>query len=197
MKRILLSLLLSTAISLSNAQTNGDTSQHLSFKGVPINGTLEEYVTEMKKSGFTHLDTDDGTAMLEGDFAGYKNCLVVVSTLKQKDLVDKIVVLFPKKDTWSGLSGNYFNLKQMLTEKYGDPTDAVEKFDKSFEPKDDRSKFFEVKLDRCKYYSKWETDKGKIGLMITHDTWDNCYVSLSYFDKINGEQIRKQALDDL
>jgi hypothetical protein len=61
---------------------------------VPIDGTLADYILKMKKSGFTHKGTKDGVAVLEGDFASYKKCIVGVSTLKQKDLVSKIVVFF-------------------------------------------------------------------------------------------------------
>lgn len=193
MKKSLLSLFLVLTTLISFAQT----SEHLTFKGVPIDGTLEEYVSKMKKSGFSHLGTEDGTALLNGDFAGYKNCYVGVSTLKQKDLVHKIAVIFPDKDTWSTLSGNYFDLKRMLTEKYGKPSDVVEKFDGYSQPKDDNSKMYEVKFDRCKYYSIWETDKGEIQLSIEHNSVTSCFVKLGYFDKVNSDKIKAKAIDDL
>ena len=128
MKSIFSALFFTIAFLPSFAQNNSDNSQHLTFKGVPIDGTLNDYVLKMKKSGFIHKGTEDGIAVLEGDFASYKNCIVGVSTLKQKDLVSKIVVAFPERDTWSLLSGNYFNLKELLTEKYGEPSENVEKF---------------------------------------------------------------------
>src|SRR5690554_2121428 len=162
MKTFFTTLIFAFTTMLTFAQT----SEHLTFKGVPIDGTLDEYISKMKKSGFSHIGTEDGTAILNGDFAGYKNCYVGVSTLKQKDLVHKIAVIFPDKDTWSNLSGNYFDLKQMLTEKYGKPSDVVEKFDTYSQPRDDGSKMTQVQLDRCKYYSIWETDKGEIQLSI-------------------------------
>ena len=68
-----------TVIS-SLAQTKSDSSKHLRFKSVPINGTLDEFVLQMKKSGFTHTGTNDGLAILEGDFASYKSYIVGVST---------------------------------------------------------------------------------------------------------------------
>jgi hypothetical protein len=174
-------------------------SDHLTFKGVPIDGTLNEYVSKMKQSGFNHLQTEDGTAYLNGDFAGYKDCYVGVSTLKQNDLVYKIVVVFKEKDTWSVLSTNYFDLKQMLTEKYGEPSDVVEKFDvESFaQPRDDQDRFYNVKSDKCKYYSKWQTEKGQIQLKIDHNSSRSCYVTLAYFDKINGAIINEKAKSDL
>ena len=197
MRKTLFALFLTFTFFISLAQTNADSSKHLTFKNVPIDGTLDQYVSKMKQNGFKLLSTEDGVAMFQGDFAGYKECYVGVSTLKQNDLVYKIGVLFPEKNTWSTLSGNYFDLKQMLTEKYGKPSDVVEKFDKRFEPRDDASKMYEVKLDRCKYISIWETDKGEIQLSIDHNDVTSCFVKLAYFDKINSAIIKKQALDDL
>lgn len=197
MKKALLALFLLFTSNVLFAQANSDSSGHLIFKGVPLDGTLDQYVLKMKKNGFTHISTDDGIAMLQGDFAGYKDCYVGVSTLKQKDLVHKIVVIFSDRDTWSALSGNYFNLKEMLTEKYGKPTETVEKFEGYSQPKDDNSKMHEVKFDRCKYFSTWETDKGDMQLSIDHNSVSSCFVKLAYFDKINSATIKKQAIDDL
>jgi hypothetical protein len=197
MEKILIALFLTLTVSNSFAQTNSDSSKHLTFKGVPLDGTLDEYVSKMKQNGFKHLNTEAGVAMLQGDFAGYKDCIVSVTTLKQKDLIYKISVLFPEKVTWSALSGNYFDLNQMLTQKYGKASDIVEKFDRQSEPRDDGSRMFEVKIDRCKYYSTWETEKGQIQLSIDHNGATICFVKLAYFDKINSATIKQQALDDL
>jgi hypothetical protein len=190
-------IFLTFIVALTSTLTFAQTSEHLLFKGVPIDGTLNEYVSKMKQSGFTHILTDDGTAMLNGDFAGYKDCHVGVSTLKQKDLVYKIGVLFPKQETWSRLSANYFDLKEMLTEKYGKPSDKVEKFDGYSQPVDDNSKMYEVKLDRCKFYSVWKTEKGEIQLSIDHESMLRCFVKILYFDKVNGAIINAKAKDDL
>jgi hypothetical protein len=181
-----------------NAGTQAQVSTvHLTFKGVPIDGTLDEYVLKMKKSGFMHSGTQDGLAILKGDFASYKNCTVGVSTLKAKDLVNKIIVMLPNVDNWSALASNYFNLKEMLTEKYGQPSDFTEKFDRYSEPRDDGSKMNEVLMDRCKYFSSWQTEKGTIELTIEKFDYANAFVKLAYFDKINGETIKKEALNDL
>lgn len=172
-------------------------SDHLTFKGVPIDGTLSDYVAKMKQNGFTHLGTENSVALLTGDFAGNKDCNVYVATLKDKDLVSRITVLFTDRDTWSTLSGDYFNLKEMLIVKYGEPSECVEKFDTYFKPDDDGERMYEVKMDRCKYYTMYETDKGRIQLSIEHDNASSCYVALSYYDKINSEIMRAKALDDL
>lgn len=179
------------------AQENSSSSSHLTFKGMPIDGTLDEYVLKMKKAGFMHIGTKDGMAMLKGDFAGYKNCIIGVSTLKQKDLVSKVVVIFPESETWYSLANNYFSLKEMLTEKHGKPSDCVEKFESDSQPKDDNDKMYQVKFDRCKYQTLYETGKGYIKLSIEHDGVIRCFVTLGYLDQVNGEEIKKEALKDL
>ena len=177
----------------SFAQVNSDSIEHMKFKGVPLDGTLNDYVTKMKQNGFTLVATENKMAMLQGDFAGYKSCVIGVSTLEQKDLVNKITVVFPECDTWSPLSSNYFNLKELLTEKYGGPSEVVEKFDTSYKPSDDNDRMYNVGMDRCKYYTTYETEKGSIKLAISKDD----FVRLSYFDKINGKILREKAKSDL
>ena len=195
MKTIFTTLFFTFTLITSFSQTTSESSKHLSFKGVPIDGTLSDYVSRMKDGGFDQIKSEDRTALLKGDFATYKNCVVSVATLKQKDLVNKITVKFPDCDTWTTLTANYFNLKEMLTTKYGNFSDCVEKFQNHVKD-DDLSKMLQVKLNNCKYYTVYETDKGTIRLSIETDA-GRCFVKLAYLDKMNSETIKKGALDDL
>ena len=189
MKAVLTSLFCVVLTMISFAQPNTETTEHMTFKGVPIDGTLNEYVSKMKQSGFTLIGTEDGVAMLKGDFAAYKGCIIGVATLEEKDLVSKITVIFPEQETWSSLSSNYYNLKELLTEKYGEPTEIVENFDTYSEPDDDRQKMYEVKIDNCKYYTTYELENGSIQISIDHQSVVSCFVRLAYFDKINRKCI--------
>ncbi|GAP43596.1 hypothetical protein TBC1_111752 [Lentimicrobium saccharophilum] len=173
MKQILISSIIALSIITSFAQTQS--SDHLTFKGVPIDGTLNEYVAKMKQNGFTLVKIKDGVAILRGDFAASKDCIVGVAALKQEDLVSKITVIFPERDTWSSLEGNYFNLKEMLTQKYGEPSECVERFDTYSEPRDDNARMHEVEMDKCKYFTIYKTDKGIIELSIDHDSIFSCF----------------------
>lgn len=169
---------------------------HLTFKGVPIDGTLARFVKRMKKAGFSYDDEDSGTAILSGDFAGYKGCTVLVSTLDRKDLVSYITVRFPSQDTWGGISGNYYAIKKLLTQKYGKPSACTEKF-QGYYIDDDNSKMHAVEFDQCKYSSTFTTDKGTIKLVISHADYNDCFVALRYSDKINSGIITNEALKDL
>lgn len=197
MKRFLYLLFFTISALTSIAQVKSEASKHLSFKGIPIDGTLAEYVAKMEREGFIHKITKSGMALFEGEFASYKNCTIGVSTLQSKDLVSKVGVMFPDVETWSHLATNYYNLKDLLTEKYGKPSECIEKFQSPAKPEDDDSKMYAVKFDRCKYQTTYVTEKGTIQLSIEHDGVIRCFVKLIYLDKINGETVRKQALDDL
>ena len=85
----------------------------------------------------------------------------------------------------------------MLTQKYGEPTKSIEKFDTYSEPRDDNMRMYEVRMDRCVYVATWETEKGDIELVIDHADYSSCFVKLSYWDKINTEKVTSSAIDDL
>lgn len=174
-----------------------DGSTHLKFKGIPIDGTLKEFVSRMKrKGGFESIGIENGTAILKGDFAAYKECTIYVSTLDNKDLVSRISVVFPNQETWEYLYGDYMNLKKLLTEKYGVPSSVTEQFQDKYID-DDADRMHAVKMDRCKYESRFTTEKGEIVLWIEHERVMSCFVALAYKDKINSNIIKEIAKDDL
>lgn len=164
MKKFIFSLYLAFIVfAVASAQK---TSEHLTFKGVPIDGTLSEYVSKMKQAGFVHIGTEDETAILKGDFAGFKECMVGVSTLKNVNVVSNIGVIFPSRDNWSSLERDYEQLKSMLTQKYGKPSDVVERFQRGTGHDTNNNKLHELMMDRCTWYTTFETPKGDIQLSL-------------------------------
>lgn len=85
----------------------------------------------------------------------------------------------------------------MLTKKYGEPKVCIEEFQNKNMRNDDNSKMHEVGMNRCKYVTGYTTEKGNIELHIEGSITDGCYVMLKYFDKINGEVIEAEAMEDL
>lgn len=194
MNRIISLVALMFCCIASIAQTS---NEHLTFKGVPIDGSLNKYVSKMKSAGFSYIADQDGTAILQGDFAGFKGCLIVVSTLKNSDVVNTIGVIFPENDDWSSLEENYQQLKKMLTEKYGKPSQCVEEFHGYGLPSDNNEKLHRLKMDRCTYVTVFETPKGDIQLSMEHQRIGSCFVRLQYWDKINTDAVKAKAMDDL
>jgi hypothetical protein len=185
MKRTISFMILVLAVPISFAQAQG-TSSHLAFNGVSIDGPLSAYISKMEKAGYKVIESQGGYALLRGDFGPYKNVDVDVETLKQKDVVSKIAVIFPVCDTWSCLSSNYFTMKEKLTAEYGRPSDYAEKF-KGTTPGDDNAKMEAVKTNSSDYYTTYETPKGTVQLSIEHDGSLKCFVQLAYYDKTNSE----------
>lgn len=169
---------------------------HLTFKGIPIDGTLNEFVGKLKQKGFKLIHSEQDIALLEGDFATYRGCTVgVIAT--GSGVVRRVGVTFPDKDTWSSLYSNYSKLKEMLTQKYGAPVDITEEFQGYSTPRDDNNRMHEVRMDRCKYICDFATDNGVIELKILHDGFSKCYVMILYVDAENESKAQSSAIDDL
>jgi hypothetical protein len=193
MKAIFITL---SAILLSlNLSAQSAENQHLLFKGVPIDGTLSEYVEKMKLNGFTLLDSTNYGAMFNGEFANYQNCKIGVGTSNKKDLVSTVFVMFPEREEWNDLYGDYNRLKQMLSEKYGIPNESKEKWENDYEPSL-AFRMSAIKRGECNFTTTFVKPNGKIQLRIEHQD-ATCFVFLGYFDKINGEIMKAKAIDDL
>ncbi len=189
MKRIVLSFVYIVCfMSLSMGQN------HLRFKGVPMDGTIQQFAQKLTQKGLTIVEKGNDNIILSGMFASYKDCVVGVIGDKQQH-VAKVAVVFPDCDTWADLEKNYTNIKQMLTQKYGEPTDVVEKFQASYID-NDMSKMSALQLQRCTYYSIFTTEEGSIQLELKSSDY-KCYVILSYFDNANQQQVINDALEDL
>lgn len=174
-----------------------NSNEHLTFKGVPIDGTLKEFVSKMESKGFTFVENMNGTAALRGDFAGYKDCLIGVSTFENSNKVNTIVVIFPEMNDWSYLENAYQKLKDMLIKKYDRPSDCIEEFQGYGSPSDNFEKLHRLKMDQCNYATLFKTPKGDIQLSLEHGTISSCFVRLQYWDKKNTDAIKAQVLDDL
>lgn len=192
MKRIITFLICAIASIAIYAQVE---SEHMTFKGIPIDGSITEFVSKMKQKGFVFEEYNDFGARMKGEFAGNKGCTIQIYTNK-KNNVYLIAVLFPNAENWSTLYSTYDVLKRNLTKKYGDYINCIEEFQGYNEPTDDNSKMHEVHMDRCKYNTTFGNEKGIILLSIMNYRF-NAYVSLAYADKINGEQNEEGTIEDL
>ncbi len=188
MRKVLILLLLAVC-SICSAQVD-----HMKFKGIPMEGTLQSFTNKLKAKGYTSVGIHDGLSLLKGEFAGYKNCSI--GALADKSgMICKVSVIFPEMNKWGDLEKCYANYKSMLTEKYGEPKTIVEEFQGKYVD-DDNSKMHELEMDRCKFCSVFFCEAGIIQLEISHNEF-SCYVMLSYFDIANQEKLRKQIIDDL
>ncbi len=187
MKRLFLSLLISVC-TLCMAQTNP-----MKFKGIPMEGTVENFVKKLEAKGYTYLGQSNGQACLLGDFAIRKDCGIAVTS--ENGVVKEVAVLNPAKENWADISREYYILKDMLTEKYGKP-ESMEEFHNGDCPTD-LLKFLALIRNECTFVSHFTTNEGGIILSMLKRSPKTIGVSLLYQNKTDIEESQKRAMDDL
>lgn len=173
---------------------------HLNFMGIPITGSIESFIAELEKKKLRYQTTYDGFPVLQGDFAGYKDCSIYVQPVEGQDIVYSVAVTFPYGNNWEQVYYNYISIKRMLIKKYGEPTKVIEKFQSSVQPDDDQMKWEYAVSGRCDYRTEFKLDDGAISLSIAHvnvEYTDYCYVQLLYLDLLNSFRSVSDAMDDL
>lgn len=188
-RMFLFAILVSIACS-GIAQESG----HLKFKGISMEGSLQSFVNKLKDKGLTYLSTKDGVATLKGEFAATSNCQIFVSKMPDVDKVNKVLVIFPGHETWKSLSNQYENLKEMLTEKYGEP-DVLEKFREYVGS--EGLKFRAIYDNEADYISEFHTSNGSIQLSMTKSATLKCSVYIRYIDESNEQELHQRIMDDL
>lgn len=195
MKKIYITIIFSL-LALSNIAQN--TNEHMLFKGIPINGTLESFIEKMQEKDFTLINKNNSSAMMEGTFAGYNDCKIFINPSIITKQITNILVIFPPNRTWTFTNYTYEHLKQMLTKKYGEPSLCNEKFLTNTQPTNDEEKFKALTKQKCFYTTFFNTELGFINLEISYDDAIGAFTKLIYIDSANfsGEN-SPNSIDDL
>lgn len=217
MKRMLLTLALVGALSAGTSCTGGgkaektessadgkektekvekkisDGKPHLEFMGIPIDGSLKSFAARLEKRGLERVGVNDGIAEFRGEFAGFKDCRIgVVSTGTAQEVV-RVAVFLPMQFNWRDLEPDYMGLKNMLSKKYGEPKECVEKFENLYSDSD-VDKMIALRSGKGRYHTVFDAGVGVISLGIDGEMGA---VRLDYIDKANLDKLRDQAMDDL
>ena len=173
-------------------------NKHLTFMGIPITGTLENFAQKLEAKGFEKKYSDKTSVEFEGEFAGYSGCTIHVFKIRNPNIVYQVAVCLPKKSSWANLEKEYYKLKGMLTNKYGEPSSHPETFKEGALTFNDAAKMSSLKEGNCDYWTGWKVDNGIIILDIAPiiDT-DDGNIRLTYFNKINDALAKKAKEDDL
>uniref|UniRef100_UPI00405726D2 hypothetical protein n=1 Tax=Alistipes sp. TaxID=1872444 RepID=UPI00405726D2 len=197
MKRLLW-IVIFTLLSITSL--SAQEVEHLKFKGVPIDGTLDEFVSKLEATGLTFWGKYDGVAILRGTFVGERNCMIIANSLENKDLAWMVAVCLPGRDTWSLLLKDYEGLKSMLEQKYGVATQVIEEFKDDYVARSSTSDFLKLSAVRdgeCTYTTLFETELGNIELLLMHNELMGYCAVLRYYDLTNSQSALSSAIDDL
>ena len=77
--------------------------EHLSFKGIPIEGSMTAFCQKLKAKGFTSIGSENNLTLFTGDFTGRNATVGVTATDDGKD-VFAVVVLFDPSGEWNALT---------------------------------------------------------------------------------------------
>lgn len=189
MKHILITICIFIATITVNAQ------EHLSFKGIPIEGSISSFCQKLKAKGLVQVHSEDNMRLFVGDFTGRDATIGVIADQTGEN-VFSVVVFFPESEEWNTLVSTYDYYKDLYTEKYGTPS-----FNKEYNPSrmnDNMSLMREVYQGTVVYGSVFNAPGGTIELSIAKA--DGIYsgqVVIRYQDSQNSEEKRKSDLDDI
>ena len=123
MKKSLLLLMMVLLLALTSfAQT-----EHMKFMGIPFDGSLKAFCSQLKKKGFDRDPYETrrkDSRIYIGEFAGHNSKVFVYSDAKSNN-VHSVIVNIPSYEEDVALS-IYNNLKQMLIEKYSEDVGVKE-----------------------------------------------------------------------
>ena len=141
-----------------------DAGAHVSFYGVEVNGTPEEFAQGMRDKGFPDGSRYAGTWVLKGTYSDWKD---VEAFILQKDGAVYGVSLFLKcKKSWEKTKEQYFALKGHLRAEYGIP-ECVEEFRDKYVEGGGRESLAFLK-NRAQYVSRFFVDGGVVELKVAY-----------------------------
>jgi len=169
--------------------------EHLSFKGIPIEGSMSAFCQKLKAKGFTSIGRDNNITLFTGDFTGRKATVGVTATDDGKN-VFAVIVFFDPSGEWNNLVNTYDYYKDLYTRKYGDPT--ISKENNPARSDSNTALMAEVHQGTVVYGSAWEVTGGDIQLSIekTSGVYEGM-VMIRYRDSQNVEAKIKNDLDDI
>lgn len=169
--------------------------EHLSFKGIPIEGSMTAFCQKLKAKGFTSIGSENNLTLFTGDFTGRNATVGVTATDDGKD-VFAVVVLFDPSGEWNALVNTYDYYKDLYTRKYGKPSISKEK--KPALSDSNTALMAEVHQGTVVYGSAWEVTGGDIQLSIEKSS--GVYkgmVMIRYRDSQNVEAKIQNDLNDI
>ena len=169
--------------------------EHLSFKGIPIEGSMTAFCQKLKAKGFTSIGSENNLTLFTGDFTGRNAIVGVTATDDGKD-VFAVVVLFDPSGEWNALVNTYDYYKDLYTRKYGKPSISKEKNPALSDS--NTALMAEVHQGTVVYGSAWEVTGGDIQLSIEKSS--GVYkgmVMIRYRDSQNVEAKIQNDLNDI
>jgi hypothetical protein len=175
-------------------------AQKFEFKGVSLNKKADEFIEELKDKNVEFVTKVDGIGYgmyyyLIGSYAGRRNCNIFLTSYNDGE-IELLGVHLPAKSTWSSLEDEYYEMKELLTKKYGKPYSSEEEFI-GYEDKMEvvGNEMEAIEKHRIRYYTTWEMKviKNTVRLYISEDK----KVVITYSKYFDGNKYKSQKEEDI
>lgn len=114
---LVISILMLASCMPSN---NHHSQEHATFMSTQIDGTINSFVAKMTVKGFTDPITEGDLVTMHGKFLG-EECWIYIKFSVTTRTVYCVTVGYPEYNNWADLKDHYYSLKNLYTEKYGEP----------------------------------------------------------------------------
>lgn len=168
--------------------------EHLSFKGIPIEGSMTAFCQKLKAKGFTQTGRENNAMVFTGDFTG-RQAMVCVGAIDDGNSVHSVVVAFDESSEWNTLVSTYDYYKGLYTRKYGEPTACREHNPSTMDS--NISLMYELGQGTVTYASAWNVSGGTIELSIEKFGYSGGIVIIRYRDAQNIETKIQKDLEDI
>jgi hypothetical protein len=149
MKKITTTLAVMLISIVSNAQV---------FMGISVSGPVASFNAQLRAKGFAMdaLQSEGDLYVFNGTIST-KDVEVVVITTPTSKLVKKIVVFYPKQESWYSLKSEFNDVFEVISKKYGQPDDNYAFFKSPYE-EGDGYEMTAVGTENCFYLSAWKAN---------------------------------------
>lgn len=169
--------------------------EHLSFKGIPIEGSMTEFCQKLRAKGFVSIDNGNNIEFFSDDFTG-RDATIGVTATDDGNNVFSVVVFLDSSDEWNVLANTYGYYKDLYIRKYGKP--SISKENNPAISDSNIVLMSELNRGRVVYASAWEVTGGDIELSIekAFDIYEGMVV-IRYRDSQNVEAKIQKDLEDI
>lgn len=169
--------------------------EHLSFKGIPIEGSMTAFCQKLKAEGFVPIGREGNMPLFSGDFTDRNVTVCVPATNDGKDVLS-VCVFFDPSGEWNVLVDTYNYYKDLYSRKYGKPT--VSKENNPAFSDSNIALMAEVYQGTVAYVSVWKLPAGEIDLAIGKSfEFNEGMVGIIYRDAQNAEAKIQKDLGDI
>lgn len=184
------------AAPAAQAAKSSEIPCHILFKQVPVDGSLEEFTSNLRAVGMSFLGIRDDEALMEGRFAGVDGAKV--RAFASGGVTWKVVADLPAFENWTSVKKQYLFFKRSLASKYVVEPKSVERFP-AYCPEGSAREHVAFREETATYTSEFSVPNGTVTLSVLPVTAGagRLFLRMEYVDELNSMLRDSELFDDL